>query len=82
MLFAAVEESPLESQERIARAGDWAPAVIVKLSVKDHDGKPVTASFTFRDSMGRVYPAQTRRLAPDSGPGSIRPLRHFRETPS
>ncbi len=41
------------------------PAVVVKLYVEDHDGKPVMGSFVFRDEQGRVYPAQTRRLAPD-----------------
>jgi hypothetical protein len=42
-----------------------APAVLVKLRVKDDDGKPVIGSFTIRDSQGRVYPSMTRRLAPD-----------------
>jgi hypothetical protein len=41
------------------------PAVHVKLSVLDDDGTPTTGEFTFRDSHGRVYPSQTRRLAPD-----------------
>src|SRR5437764_410120 len=41
------------------------PAVLVKLHVKDEDGQPVTGSFIFRDSKGRVYPSPTRRLAPD-----------------
>jgi hypothetical protein len=47
------------------------PAVVVKLRVKDFDGKssregkPVMGSFTFRDSQGRIYPSPTRRLAPD-----------------
>src|SRR5262245_29432331 len=48
-----------------------APAVVVKLKVQDddgqsqRDGKPIMAAFTFRDSQGRVYPSQSRRLAPD-----------------
>lgn len=42
-----------------------APAVLVKLQVHDHDGKPAMASFVFRDEQGRVHPAQTKRLAPD-----------------
>ncbi len=48
-----------------------APAVAVKLRVRDHDGKsmrdgrPVMAAFTFRDAQGRVYPSPARRLAPD-----------------
>src|SRR5439155_9675246 len=48
-----------------------APAVLVKLRVRDddgkseRDGKPVVGAFTFRDSLGRVYPAPSRRLAPD-----------------
>jgi hypothetical protein len=47
------------------------PAVLVKLHIKDddgasiRDGRPVVASFIFRDGEGRVYPAPTRRLAPD-----------------
>jgi hypothetical protein len=41
------------------------PAVEVTLEVLDVDGSPTTASFLFRDPQGRVYPAQSRRLAPD-----------------
>jgi hypothetical protein len=41
------------------------PAVPVVLDVHDEDGRPVMASFLFRDALGRVYPAQSRRLAPD-----------------
>ena len=44
---------------------DCQPCVEVKLSVFDHDGSPTTGRFTFRDSRSRVYPARTRRLAPD-----------------
>ncbi|MCA9106141.1 MAG: CehA/McbA family metallohydrolase, partial [Planctomycetales bacterium] len=42
-----------------------APAVKVTLDVIDHDGQPVTAQFVFRDKLGRIYPARSRRLAPD-----------------
>jgi hypothetical protein len=42
-----------------------APAVRVVLDVKDVDGRPAMASFLFRDAQGRVYPAPSRRLAPD-----------------
>jgi hypothetical protein len=41
------------------------PAVPVVLNVYDEDGRPTMASFLFRDNQGRVYPAQSRRLAPD-----------------
>jgi hypothetical protein len=41
------------------------PAVLVKLAVRDHDGRPCTGAFVFRDAHGRVYPSQSRRLAPD-----------------
>ncbi|MBW3598967.1 MAG: CehA/McbA family metallohydrolase [Planctomycetes bacterium] len=41
------------------------PAVEVTLDVIDHDGQPTTAWFILRDGRGRVYPARTRRLAPD-----------------
>jgi hypothetical protein len=42
-----------------------APAVAVVLDIRDEDGRPTTASFIFRDRMGRVYPSPSRRLAPD-----------------
>jgi hypothetical protein len=41
------------------------PAVSVVLDVRDEDGRPVMASFVFRDRLGRVYPSPSRRLAPD-----------------
>jgi hypothetical protein len=41
------------------------PAVRVKLSVLDDDGTPTMGQFVFRDTHGRVYPSQSRRLAPD-----------------
>ncbi len=41
------------------------PAVEVTLEVLDDDGKPTTGHFVFRDTQGRVYPAMSRRLAPD-----------------
>lgn len=44
---------------------DCLPATEVRLGVKDVDGKPTTAAFTFRDHLGRVYPNPARRLAPD-----------------
>ncbi|MFM9117286.1 MAG: CehA/McbA family metallohydrolase, partial [Planctomycetota bacterium] len=40
-------------------------AVKVELEVKDADGRPTTGQFVFQDSRGRVYPARSRRLAPD-----------------
>jgi hypothetical protein len=46
---------------------DSAPAVIVDLKVKDVDGQPAMGAFVFRDKQGRVYPSQSRRLAPDFG---------------
>ena len=42
-----------------------APAVQVRLDVLDDDGKPTTGQFVIRDQRGRVYPARSRRLAPD-----------------
>jgi hypothetical protein len=41
------------------------PAVRVRLSVLDDDGKPTMGQFVFRDSQRRVYPSQSRRLEPD-----------------
>mgnify|MGYP001428063428 CR=1 FL=1 len=41
------------------------PAMAVKLDVRDTDGSPTTARLEFRDTAGRVYPPQAKRLAPD-----------------
>ncbi len=39
----------------------------IKLSIKDENGEPTTASFVIRDARGLVYPSQAKRLAPDFG---------------
>ena len=44
---------------------DIKPAIPVKVSVLDHDGKPTTGRFTITDAAGHVYPPQAKRLAPD-----------------
>jgi len=41
-----------------------APAAKLVLRVKDA-GKPAIGSFLIRDAQGRVYPSQTKRVAPD-----------------
>ncbi|MDB5349841.1 MAG: hypothetical protein JWN86_1088 [Planctomycetota bacterium] len=41
------------------------PSVKVTLDILDVDGSPTTASLLIRDSARRVYPAQSKRLAPD-----------------
>jgi len=41
------------------------PSVEVALEILDHDGSGTTASLVIRDERGRVYPAPSRRLAPD-----------------
>jgi hypothetical protein len=41
------------------------PAIPVRISVKDHNGKPTTGRFAFFDRAGHVYPPQAKRLAPD-----------------
>jgi hypothetical protein len=41
------------------------PSVPVTFQVTEFDGKPTMAAFLIRDSEGRVYPAQAKRLAPD-----------------
>jgi hypothetical protein len=44
---------------------DATPATKVVFDVKDEDGSDAMASFLIKDPLGRVYPAQSRRLAPD-----------------
>ncbi|MBI3666186.1 MAG: CehA/McbA family metallohydrolase, partial [Acidobacteria bacterium] len=41
------------------------PATKVTLRVLDFNDQPTTASFLIRDGLGRVYPSQAKRLAPD-----------------
>lgn len=44
---------------------DVKPGVPATLRVKDVDGSPTTARFTFTDKAGHVYPPTAKRLAPD-----------------
>ena len=41
------------------------PAIPVRLSIRDDDDSPTTASLIIRDTQGHVYPLQPKRLAPD-----------------
>ncbi|MFN7939514.1 MAG: CehA/McbA family metallohydrolase [Bryobacteraceae bacterium] len=41
------------------------PATQVNFRVLDHDDTPTTGSFLIKDRLGRVYPSQAKRLAPD-----------------
>lgn len=52
-------------RNEVAILFECAPAVKVVFDIIDHDGQPTTAHFVFRDKFGRVYPARSRRLAPD-----------------
>lgn len=42
-----------------------APAYPVKLHVLDEDGAPTTAALLITDTQGHVFPARSKRLAPD-----------------
>lgn len=44
---------------------DCRPATPVTFRVRDENGQPTIASLVIRDEHGRVYPAQSKRLAPD-----------------
>ncbi len=41
------------------------PGVVVTLDVSDEDGSPAVASFLIRNEWRNVFPAQSKRLAPD-----------------
>lgn len=41
------------------------PSISIPLSIRDEDGKPTICSLLVRDTLGRVYPNPSRRLAPD-----------------
>jgi hypothetical protein len=52
-------------RNRAAVLFDVAPSREIRLRVRDEKGQPTTASFVIRDKLGRVYPARSKRLAPD-----------------
>jgi hypothetical protein len=52
-------------RNRTAVLFDIAPSRDVTLRVRDEHGRPTTASFVVQDKVGRVYPARSKRLAPD-----------------
>lgn len=52
-------------RNEIAVLFDSARGVEVVLNVLDDDGTPTMGQFVIRDDQGRVYPARSRRLAPD-----------------
>ncbi|HAM72383.1 MAG TPA: hypothetical protein DCM86_12135, partial [Verrucomicrobiales bacterium] len=43
------------------------PAAPFTIHVRDEQNHPTTAGFVIRDPQGRVYPTQSKRLAPDFG---------------
>ncbi len=68
---AAPKAPLLAASAFLTIAFESAPAVLVKLRLRDHDGKSkrdgraIVGSFTFADALDRIYPSPSRRLAPD-----------------
>jgi len=52
-------------RNRTAVLFEIAPSRDVTLRVRDETGRPTMASFLIQDKVGRVYPARSKRLAPD-----------------
>lgn len=52
-------------RNEVASLFESEPARKITFRVKDEHGKPTTASFEIRDRIGRVYPSQAKRVAPD-----------------
>jgi hypothetical protein len=52
-------------RNRTAVLFDIAPSREVTLRVRDENGRPCMASFIVKDKVGRIYPARSKRLAPD-----------------
>ena len=52
-------------RNRAAVLFEVTPSREVSLRVRDENGRPVMASFVVKDKVGRVYPARSKRLAPD-----------------
>jgi hypothetical protein len=62
-LGAATED--IGFRNRTAVLFEVAPSRDVALRVRDENGRPTVASFRIKDKAGRVYPARSKRLAPD-----------------
>jgi hypothetical protein len=52
-------------RNRVAVVFDIDPSHDVTIRVQDEHGRPAVASLLVEDRLGRVYPARTKRLAPD-----------------
>src|SRR5437867_2045879 len=52
-------------RNRAAVLFDVVPSHDVTFHVRDERGQPATSSFLIRDAVDRVYPARSKRLAPD-----------------
>jgi len=62
---ASTGEQDLGFRSTVPIVFDCLPSQDVTLNVRDEDGRPTTASFLIVDSLGRVYPTQSKRLFPD-----------------
>lgn len=54
-----------ENWNRTSVTFDVAESIPLKFAVSDESGVPAVAAFEIRDQLGRLYPEQTKRLAPD-----------------
>ncbi len=54
-----------ETWDSLPMSFDCKPAVPVTLKLTDKPGEPVVVALDVRDELGRVYPEQSKRLAPD-----------------
>ena len=52
-------------RNRTAVLFEVAPSRDISVHVRDENGKPAMASFRITDKVGRIYPARSKRLAPD-----------------
>jgi len=52
-------------RNRTAVLFEVTPSRDISLRVRDENGKPAMASFRIKDKVGRIYPARSKRLAPD-----------------
>jgi hypothetical protein len=52
-------------RNRVAIVFTIDPSADVTFALRDEHGRPTVASLLVRDAAGRVYPARTKRLAPD-----------------
>lgn len=65
LVFVVGEGEQATAPRKLSLDFEIAPAAEVRFRVSDEKGQPTIACFEIRDASGAIYPARSKRLAPD-----------------